>query len=148
MTTMELCAPIAPVRQTSPEESIRGFVRGLLGQMYPEGKILDRRRDRRFPFAKLLRLTPVAADGVTATGEPLVVVGKHLSEGGLGFFHPQPIAARKVIATLSTPGGRSINVLLDLSWCRFTQEGWYESGGRFLRVVEASPHSGHIAAAG
>ena len=26
--------------------------------------------------------------------------------------------------------------LLDVDWCRFTQLGWYESGGKFLRAVE------------
>ncbi len=138
-TTLDVCAPPAAAMlnaKTSTGDTLRGFIRGMLAQMYTEGKILDRRRDRRFPFAHLLRLTPVAPDGVTITGEPLVVVGKHLSEGGLGFFHPHPIAPRRVVATLSAPSGHEMDVLLDLTWCRFTKEGWYESGGRFLRVLD------------
>ncbi|MEX0865776.1 MAG: hypothetical protein WD030_00365 [Pirellulales bacterium] len=139
MTTLDVCAPAATVvlnGRPSTGDTLRGFIRGMLAQMYPEGKILDRRRDRRFPFAHLLRLTPVAPDGLTITGEPMVVVGKHLSEGGLGFFHPHPIVARRVVATLSAPSGHEMDVLLDLTWCRFTKEGWYESGGRFLRVLD------------
>lgn len=133
MATLEMYAPTAG---NLPVENLRGFIRGLLAQLYPDGKILDRRRDRRFPFAHLLRLTPVAADGRHVTGAPLVVVGHHLSERGLGFFHPHPIAARYVVATLCAPGGQELDALLDLSWCRFTKEGWYESGGRFLRVLD------------
>jgi hypothetical protein len=83
----------------------------------------------------LLYLTPVAADGITPEGESVVVVGKSLSEWGLGVFHPRPLAQRHVIASLDTGGERFAGFLVDITWCRFTQYGWYESGGRFLQVV-------------
>ena len=68
----------------------------------------------------------------------MVVVGRHLSEHGLTFYHPKPLSFRRVIATLETANGARLAFLLDLSWCRFTRHGWYESGGRFLDTV-ASP---------
>ena len=95
----------------------------------------ERRGEQRYPYPYLIHLTPVATDGVTPVGESLVVVGKHLSERGLGFYHPRPIAYRRVIASLETTGGARMAFLIDLNWCRFTRQGWYESGGRFLRAV-------------
>ena len=42
-----------------------------------------------------------------------------------------------MIVSLDTSDGSSLTFLIDLAWCRFTKKGWYESGGRFLEVVEA-----------
>jgi hypothetical protein len=117
------------------EDQVRNQVWGLLGALYPRGELVERRGEQRYPYPYLVHLTPVGADGVTAIGEPLVVVGKHLSERGLGFYHPRPIAYRRVIASLESAGGQRLSFLVDLSWCRFIRQGWYESGGRFLRAV-------------
>jgi hypothetical protein len=117
------------------EDDVRNQVWGLLGALYPRGDLAERRGEQRYPYPYLVHLTPVAADGVTVVGESLVVVGKHLSERGLGFYHPRPIAYRRMIASLETTSGARLGFLIDLNWCRFTQQGWYESGGRFLRAV-------------
>jgi hypothetical protein len=87
------------------------------------------------PYPRLLYLTPVAADGVTRAGEPLVVARKHLSERGLGFYHPAPLEHRLVVASLEKAPDEWVHLLVDVSWCRFRRQGWYESGGRFLRSV-------------
>jgi hypothetical protein len=120
------------------EEDVRTQVWSILGSLYPRGNIVERRRERRYPYPYLIHLTPVAKDGETPHGESLVVVGKHLSDQGLGFYHPKPISHRRMIATLEIVDGRPVAFLIDLNWCRFTKQGWYESGGRFLRAV-ASP---------
>ncbi len=120
----------------SAEEKVRQQVFGLLAGLYPTGTWTERRREQRYPLARLIRLTPVGPDGITPTAEAVVVVGKDVSERGLGFFHRQPLAHRRMIAGLETHGGGWIEFLIDISWCRFTQHGWYDSGGRFLQVVE------------
>ncbi len=117
-----------------PGAEIRGQVWTLLGNLYPNHELVERRSDQRFPFPYLVRLLPVAEDGSTPVGSPMVVVGKHLSEWGLGFYHHKPLVYRRVIATLDA-AGRPMSFLLDLTWCRFTRQGWYESGGRFLQPV-------------
>jgi hypothetical protein len=66
-----------------------------------------------------------------------VVVGKDLSDRGLGFFHPHPIPHRRAIVTLEDSSQRGVSLLIDLSWCRFTRHGWYDSGGRFLQIVSS-----------
>ncbi len=124
-----------------PEEDVRTQVWNLLSALYPQGDLVERRKDRRYPYPYLVHLTPVACDGLTPEGESLVVVGKHLSERGFGFYHPNPLPHRRMIASLEASSGVRVAFLIDLNWCRFTQQGWYESGGRFLQAVP-SPVAG------
>ena len=124
---------------SSPEDEIRTQVWGLLNTLYPQNDLSERRSQNRYPFPYLVQLTPVAEDGATPQGEAVVVVGKHLSERGLGFYHPKPLAHRRMIASLETGSGQWMEFLIDLSWCRFIKQGWYESGGRFIRLVKSSP---------
>ena len=119
----------------SLEDDVRTQVWGVLGTLYPDNEIVERRKEKRFPFPYLVHLTPVGDDGMTPEGETIVVVGKHLSERGLGFYHPMPLPYRRMIVSLEAPGGKWLGFLVDLSWCRFTKQGWYESGGKFLQSV-------------
>ncbi len=119
------------------EDEVRAQVWGLLTAMYPRNDLMERRRDSRYPFPYLIHLTPVGRDGVTPEGETVVVVGKHLSERGFGFYHQAPLPHRHMIASLETKQGHWLGFLIDLNWCRFTKGGWYESGGRFLQAVNS-----------
>jgi hypothetical protein len=96
----------------------------------------ERRQTQRHPYPQLIRLTPVESPNNLARGESIVVVGKHLSEQGLGFFHHQPLPDRWVIATMEDAERNAVELLVDVFWCRFTRHGWYESGGRFLQAIE------------
>ncbi len=131
---------------TDPE--IRDAVRHVLATLYAGGQVVERRRDRRFPFPNLLYLSTLDEVGCAPAGAPLAAVGKTLSEGGLGFFHPAPLAHRRMIVSLESAPGQWTSLLTDLTWCRFTRFGWYESGGRFLRVVRLPPNSLARAASG
>jgi hypothetical protein len=119
----------------SSDDDVRTQVWGLLGTLYPKNDIVERRRETRYPFPYLVHLAPTGDDGVTPCGDGLVVVGKHISQLGLGFYHPKPLPYRRVIASLESGAGRWYAFLVDLSWCRFTRQGWYESGGRFLQTA-------------
>jgi hypothetical protein len=119
------------------KDEVRAQVWGLLTALYPRNDLIERRRGNRYPFPCLVHLTPVGPDGVTPEGETLVVVGKHLSEQGFGFYHQAPLPHRRMIASLEAGRGRWHAFLIDLNWCRFTKDGWYESGGRFLQAVDA-----------
>ncbi len=124
-----------PEVSAAPNDDVQAQVCALLTTLYPKHEMIERRRDTRYPFPYLVHLTPVGEDGVTPEGETIVVVGKHLSERGLGFYHPKPLAHRRMIASLQAVGGQWMGFLIDLNWCRFTKQGWYESGGRFLDPV-------------
>ncbi len=120
------------------DEDLREQVWALLNTLYPKHDLTERRRENRYPFPYLVQLAPVGDDGHTPQGEPVVVVGKHLSERGLGFYHPKPLPHRRMIASLQSGNGQWISFVIDVSWCRFIKRGWYESGGRFVRPAEPS----------
>ena len=141
MRSMVNDAPPSRASEPNPsvDEDVRAQVWGLLAGMYPRGNVIERRSDCRYPFPYLVYLTPVQDDPATPSGEPVVVVGKYLSERGLGFYHPKPLPHRRMVASLETHSGARLALLIDLSWCRFTRHGWYESGGRFLQTVPSRP---------
>jgi len=126
---------LLPEEKDVPEEDIRTQVWGLLMTLYPRNEVAERRHNSRYAFPYLVHLSPVADDGITPEGESLVVVGKHLSEKGIGFYHPQPIPHRRMVVSLEAGNGQWLGFLIDLNWCRFTKHGWYESGGRFLQAI-------------
>jgi len=125
------------------EDPVRWQVRELLSGMYPPGAF-ERRREQRYPLPKLIRLRPISADGATPLGPTVIVSGKHISETGLSFFHPEPLPYRLVAATLEKLDGTHCEFVVDVGWCRFTQMGWYESGGKFIRQIDgpAAPSGG------
>ncbi|MGA2035101.1 MAG: hypothetical protein ABSG68_22870 [Thermoguttaceae bacterium] len=135
--TLNLAAS-PPLLELVPEAAagneLRTQVWVLLSTVQSRWGALERRQETRYPFPHLLYLTPVANDGATPCGAHISVVGKHISERGLGFYHLAPLPYRRMIASVQS-GGHWLGFLIDLNWCRFTKEGWYESGGRFLQTV-------------
>ncbi len=132
-------SPLAPLRlrpAAASEEPLREQVRRFLGQLLNRTVPHERRQHGRLPFPMLVRLTPVDPITLNPLCESIVVVGKNLSEDGLGFYHPDPLPYRRAIISLEDNAGRSVSLLIDLSWCRFTRQGWYDSGGRFLEIVD------------
>jgi hypothetical protein len=119
----------------SNADEVQTQIWGLLATLYPKHDVGERRRETRYPFPYLMHLTPVNDDGTTPEGENIVVVGKHISQRGLGFYHPQPLPYRRMIVSLESGNGHWFGFLIDLTWCRFTKQGWYESGGRFLDTI-------------
>jgi hypothetical protein len=134
-TAAALCNLDRVASAATVDPDIRSGIQSLLASYYPDGLVVERRRERRFPYPHPVHLTPVADDDCTPLAEPMVVIGKHLSEGGLGFFHQHPLACRRALVSLEQADGRWFGLIIDLTWCRFTRHGWYESGGRFLKAV-------------
>ena len=137
MSTAEtLTEQVLVVTPRSAPPTLRQRIHHLLSRLYPQGRCPERRSESRFPFPYLVRLTPVNSEG-KQLAPPVVVVGKHISEHGLGFYHPTPLPYRRVQAEIL--GGEemhNLRVLMDLTWCRFNREGWYDGGGRFLEMLE------------
>jgi len=67
----------------------------------------------------------------------LVVIGKHLARHGLDFYCPQPLAEKRVIASLDCGRQGWIGLVVELEWCRFSRHGWYDNGGRFVGIVRS-----------
>ena len=114
---------------------VRNRIWTLLSATYPGGRLNDRRSEPRYPYPNLVHLSPLPGESSAQQSSDIVVVGKHLSVRGLGFFHREPLAHRLMIASLDAGSDRWLGLLIDIFWCRFTRHGWYESGGKFLQVV-------------
>jgi hypothetical protein len=129
--------PRAPVRVAALAAGgqIGEQVRLALSAVQKPHSAPERRRTQRFAYPQLLEVIPADPESLQPVDEPLVVVGKQISENGLGFYHSTPLPYRYVIVTLERGFRGPVRLLLDLSWCRFTRHGWYESGGRFLRLL-------------
>lgn len=105
----------------------------------PASVATDRRRDVRVAIPWLLSVAPLNAE---PSGEVLTAVGKDLSRHGIGFFHSQPLPHRRVVLTFEDARLERLSVEVELNRCRFSNLGWYESGGRLLRLAEPpAPHS-------
>ena len=105
-------------------------VHELLLLMYRPNPEAERRRDRRYPYPHLVRLTPVGSDGRTAWEKPLLWPEIRFLKGAL-LFHPQPLPYRRMIASFHSGNDRWLGLLIDLRWCRFV-------GQAGTRVAESS----------
>jgi hypothetical protein len=95
----------------------------------------ERRQFGRMALPLVLQVTPL-----DQTGQPLEhlatsTVGKDISPRGISFFHERPLPHRRAIVTFEHPDVGRFCVEVDVSWCRFTSPGWYQSGGRLIRSV-------------
>ena len=130
--------PILPLR-VGPgivvDDDVREQVWDLVGGLYPAGRVHERRAAQRYPYPHLVYLCPLMAVETTEAQKPIVVVGKDISERGLGFYHQQPLPHRLMNASLQAHDGRWFGFLIDINWCRFNHHGWYDSGGRLLEAA-------------
>jgi hypothetical protein len=126
---------VAPPAEENVND-VRVCVQQLIGEVSKKSVFAERRQDQRFPFTQLIQLTPVDQHGKPVKDLTSTVIGKHISERGLDFFNQHPIAHRRVIVTIESQNGLSTSLLMELSWCRFTKQGWYDNGGRFIEAVE------------
>jgi hypothetical protein len=95
----------------------------------------ERRQFGRISLPLVLQVTPL-----DQTGQPLEhlatsAVGKDISPRGISFFHERPLPHRRAIVTFEHPDVGRFCIEVDVSWCRFTSPGWYQSGGRLIRTV-------------
>jgi hypothetical protein len=120
------------VREPDP---IAACVLAALTQRSVSQRVQERRTEQRYPYPHPIYLTPVADDG-PRVDETIQVMGKHLSQHGLDFYHREPVPYRRMIASLALEGGW-VGLVLDLKWCRFTSDGWYDNGGRFVAAIRS-----------
>ena len=135
--------------QGAASDEIRTQVWGLLSTLHAKVSVMERRHETRYPFPYLIHLTPVGEDGATPCGENLVVVGKDVSERGLGFYHPQPLPYRRMIASLEGPRGALVRVphrpeMVSLHPPRLVRKRWavprigcFAHGGKRVAIIPA-----------
>ena len=132
-------AQVSPLPWRPPQTNHRvqaaDVVKQLLRNTEAERLGYDRRKEERFAFPQLVLLTPVNRGDLQTVGAPLGAVGKHLSVGGFGFYHHQPLPYQHLVLTVNDMAANQLGLLLRLKWCRFLRDGWYESGGQFVKLL-------------
>jgi len=112
-------------------------IEALLSRLHPPVE-RERRHDDRIAIPVLFRLTPYDDDRQLLEQEASIVVGKNISRRGVSFYHEKPITHRRALIELADPSVGSFVAEVDVTWCRFTKPGWYESGGRLIRTATLS----------
>lgn len=134
-----LAIPPAPSLATpAPGRAVDAVARGVcqaLAAVERPYSGSERRREPRLPYPYPIYLTPLSPVDQPLTDQTVVVIGRHLSEHGLDFYHREALTYRRAIASLDAGKAGFIGLLLELTWCRFTRHGWYDNGGRFLAAV-------------
>jgi hypothetical protein len=118
------------------ERALARQVKELVARLLPEVTV-ERRHDERVAAPLLFRLTPLDSDREPLPDDAIMVVGKNISRRGLSFFHEHPLTYRRAIVSLEHPDFGRFAAEIDVNWCRFTRPGWYESGGRLVRSIDA-----------
>jgi hypothetical protein len=131
---MDSAIDVVDTRATRPA-SLAEQIETLLARLIPD-VLVERRRDERVAIPVLFELVPLDADRQPMEADASVVVGKNISRRGISFFHERPIPYRRALVTLSFAGLVSFTAEIDVTWCKFARPGWYESGGRLIRLVE------------
>jgi hypothetical protein len=135
-----LPAPLPAARRAvgnRQEDQIASAVLSAISALEAAPRVVERRREPRHPYPYPIHLTPLDAGGQPDPDHTFVVIGRHLAPHGLDFYSRQPLADRRVIASLDCGREGWIGLLLELNWCRFSRHGWYENGGRFLSAVRS-----------
>lgn len=125
--------------ENNNDEALSRQVRLALACSHPPRKVTERRRETRHPYPYPVYLTPLDENRDPLTERTVVVVGKHLSEHGVDFYHRAPFPHKLVVCSLSVGEKRWVSMLLELTWCRFSKHGWYDNGGRFLQPTQTPP---------
>jgi hypothetical protein len=133
MTLVTDTRPIAKTRTTLTLQ-----IEALLSRLHPAVE-RERRQDDRIAIPVLFRLTPYDNDHQLIDQQASIVVGKNISRRGVSFYHEHPITHRRALIEVADPVAGTFAADVDISWCRFTKPGWYESGGRLIR--SASPRT-------
>jgi len=106
--------------------------------------LAEQRSWHRVRYDRPAVLTPLDERTGTPQDVHKIISGRDISPCGFSFSHLDPLACRRAIITFAyeseSPPWDA--VVIRLSWCRFTQAGIYQSGGKFLGITEC-PFPGH-----
>jgi hypothetical protein len=99
------------------------------------GRSLDGRKWHRAALERTIAVTPLDDAGERVIGPSRVANARDVSPGGIAFTHRQVLPFRHVAVTFRHAPGEVQCVAVRLQWCRFTSDGTYKSGGKFLRLL-------------
>jgi hypothetical protein len=137
LATSDAAAALAPAEAVGVVRlhEVDCLIRSLVASWQGSGPLLERRRWHRVRFERPLGITALDEEDGQPTGAMCLVRGKDVSVAGISFTHTEPIPQRIVAVTFWDEQGATESVVTQLTWCRFTRAGVYQSGGQFLKKV-------------
>ena len=124
-------------------EEIECLVAALVASWNISPSLLQKRNWHRVGFHKPIGLTPLDDRSFEPVGQPTVMPGRDISLHGISFVHQHPLPYRTVAVTFLLQGGNTESIVTRLTWCRYTRDGYYHSGGKFVKTV-ALPNDNSI----
>ena len=113
-------------------KTIEEVLSNSLQQWSARSEATDRRLSPRVPFQQRICLIGLDEHHCPDSGACLVD-GRDISAEGISFKHHDALPNRFVALSFQT--GKGIETaFVKLSWCLFSREGFYTSGGRFVRA--------------
>jgi len=116
-------------------QQVTSYVETLIASWNGPTTVVERRRWHRIPYRRSILITPLDDETLEPTGPSQMLPGRDISLGGVSFEHREPMASRKVACTFDPGSGSRESVVVRLTWCRFTKDGWYQSGGQFVQSI-------------
>lgn len=129
----QLVEPITLPDAFGHELDVEGVIRRAIAGKQPIDRRLDRRRDARYAYPYPLMLLPLDAAIRGERDRQIAAIGKHLTIHGIDFYTTSPVAAKEVLCQFHSSSG-DYALVIELNWCRHNIQGWFENGGKFLRV--------------
>lgn len=140
---MKKCAKTESVETSGLEisalsrlQEIESLVDTLVASWNRSYQVVPNRRWHRAALDKPVVLTPLDEETELPVGDPLIASGKDVSVRGISFLHIDPLPYCKVAVSFPDDQEIPTSVVTWLKWCRFTKEGLYQSGGRFVRMID------------
>jgi hypothetical protein len=134
--TFSFLDPLVLPEALGHEQDIETLIRRAIAGKQPIDRRVDRRKDVRYAFPYPIKLLPVDAALRAEYRGAISAIGKHLTLHGIDFYCTHPIAAKEVICQFEA-ATTAMSVVLELNWCRHNSQGWFENGGKFLRIWKA-----------
>ncbi|MBI1315048.1 hypothetical protein GC176_27470 [bacterium] len=122
---------LARLQSLATDESV-----GPTASWHQSATTIHGRRSHRIPLPLSICLTGLD-DQLQPCASPVVVRGRDISVDGISFLHGQPLPYRYAAVSIRTAAGIESSICR-LTWCRYSREGHYISGGRFVRHIPAS----------
>lgn len=121
---------LARLQSLSRDEAV-----GPTASWHQSASTIHGRRSHRIPLPQSVCLTGLD-DSFRPCAAPVVVQGRDISVDGISFRHGQPLPFRYATVSLRTAHGIE-SAVCRLIWCRYSREGHYVSGGKFVRHIPA-----------
>jgi len=119
----------------APSSELRAFVERFAHELIHER--IEERRSPRHKLTAEVRVQPVDRH-FEPTAAAFMAVTRDISTDGIGLMHDRAVRDKYLWLRLKTPGGKLMNVVVEVVRCRPLGK-FYDIGGRFVAKLDQAP---------